>query len=65
MIAAREPKADQCKVPCLFYTSGLSGAAERFANYVLWDVLLLGATEGERKYQTIWVHLREANAIVA
>ncbi|KAH8728381.1 hypothetical protein GQ44DRAFT_784073 [Phaeosphaeriaceae sp. PMI808] len=54
MIDAREPKANNCRVPCLFYTSRLSGAAERAANYVLWDVLLAGAAEEKRDFQTIW-----------
>jgi hypothetical protein len=63
MIAAREPKANNCPVPCLFYTQHLSGAAERTANFVLWDALLMGATEGKRTYQTIWVCPREAKAV--
>ncbi|KAH7389371.1 hypothetical protein DE146DRAFT_161202 [Phaeosphaeria sp. MPI-PUGE-AT-0046c] len=54
MIDAREAKAKDCPVPCLFYTSKLSGAAERSANFVLWDVLLRGAAEGLRDFQTIW-----------
>lgn len=62
MINAREKKANECKVPCLFYTSKLSGAAERLANFVLWDALLLGADE-QRKYQTIWVSSFEVNTV--
>ncbi|KAF1839132.1 hypothetical protein BDW02DRAFT_615487 [Decorospora gaudefroyi] len=54
MVEAREPKANNCPAQCLFYTQRLSGAAERTANFVLWDALLAGAVEGERKYQTIW-----------
>lgn len=54
MIDARKPEANECTKPCLFYTAKLSGAAERAANYVLWDHLTTAATE-ERKYQTIWV----------
>lgn len=62
MIDAREAKANNCRASCLFYTQKLSGAAERAANFVLWDVLLTGAAEEERNYQTIWVGLRGANA---
>ncbi|KAH7070746.1 hypothetical protein BKA63DRAFT_519053 [Paraphoma chrysanthemicola] len=54
MILARAEKTKTCKVPCLFYTQRLSGAAEREANFVLWDYLLMGASEGPRKFQTIW-----------
>jgi hypothetical protein len=64
MLDAREPKTKDCKVECLFYTSKLSGAAERAANFVLFQVLLTGAEE-ERKYQTIWVSPLEANATFA
>ncbi|KAI4628669.1 hypothetical protein J4E83_003222 [Alternaria metachromatica] len=53
-IANRKPEANECEVPCLFYTSKLTGAAERLANFVLKEVLLTGAAEGPRKYQTIW-----------
>lgn len=59
MIDARKPKANNCQVPCLFYTEKLSGAAERSANFVLWNVLLKGAAEEERDFQTIWVGLCE------
>jgi hypothetical protein len=62
MVAARKPDADNCEVSCLFYTSYLSGAAERTAEYILWDVLHAGAIEGQMKYQTIWVSFYEANA---
>lgn len=55
MIEARKPAANNCRLPCLFYTEALSGAAERIASSVLNDLLLIGATEGPRRYQTIWV----------
>ncbi|KAF2756600.1 hypothetical protein EJ05DRAFT_69860 [Pseudovirgaria hyperparasitica] len=52
--ANRKAGADSCTAPCLFYTSHLSGAAERTANYVLHDMLKLGAVEGPKAFQTIW-----------
>jgi hypothetical protein len=64
MIDARLPKADECQVPCLFYTEYLSGAAERSANFVLWHVLNERAAEGPRKYQTIWVYPYRSNAFL-
>jgi hypothetical protein len=64
MIDAREPKANNCPVPCLFYTSHTASAAERSANFVLWDVLLTGATEEPRNFQTVWVCPRQANEII-
>ncbi|EAT90565.1 hypothetical protein SNOG_02353 [Parastagonospora nodorum SN15] len=53
-LANRAAKTKDCTVPCLFYTSGLSGAAEREGNFVLRAALGAAATEGPRKYQTIW-----------
>ncbi|PVH91997.1 hypothetical protein DM02DRAFT_544625 [Periconia macrospinosa] len=53
-IENRAPKTKDCNVPCLFYTQGLSGAAEREGNFVLRQALNTAATEGPRKYQTIW-----------
>ncbi|KAH7082451.1 hypothetical protein FB567DRAFT_594924 [Paraphoma chrysanthemicola] len=56
MIGAQleKPETKNCNLKCLFYTQRLSGAAEREANFVFWDYLLTGATEGPRKYLTIW-----------
>jgi hypothetical protein len=63
MIDAREPKANNCPLSCLFYTEKLSGAAERLSNSVLWDLLSKVAEEGQGKYQTIWVCSYEADAV--
>jgi hypothetical protein len=62
MLGARKPEANNCDQQCLFCTSGLSGAAERTADWVLWAALLTGAEE-PGIFQTIWVCLLEVVAI--
>jgi len=54
---ARKKEANEFEGKCLFYTASLSGAAERRANAVLWDVLVSQTVKAEpptEAFQTIW-----------
>jgi hypothetical protein len=62
MIENRAEKTKTNCAPCLFYTQYLSGAAEREANFVLREAMLLNALEDGRRFQTIWVCTPNANA---